>query len=288
MSEQLTQLFRDKDMLSNQINLLIQKQAKNTDDICVVQENNEKLTGQIESILAPKPIAENYVFNGKNNKLFVWDTEKQDYVECYKKIPKLNIIIKGDNNVIKFGNLPIDRSVIFEINGNNNTIVIGHATSDMKYASRIIELAVWMKYDNNELIVGNNCLFSWNNVFSFGEQGCKCIVGDNCRFAENNRIYVSDNHPIVDRTTGRCLNYGNGKRCMTIGNNCWIGLGCFLNKSTKLPDYTIVGAHSVVSREFVEPYTVIAGNPAKVVKNNVKRLDFWEDVLIPDEGIQNS
>lgn len=51
-----------------------------------------------------------------------------------------------------------------------------------------------------------------------------------------------------------------------IGNDVWIGTGAIILKGVKIGDGAIVGAGSVVTRD-VLPYTIVAGNPAKVIKN---------------------
>lgn len=40
-------------------------------------------------------------------------------------------------------------------------------------------------------------------------------------------------------------------------------------KNAIIPNYTIVGARSVIKKAFDEEYTAIAGNPAKAVKRGV-------------------
>jgi len=50
-----------------------------------------------------------------------------------------------------------------------------------------------------------------------------------------------------------------------VGNDVWIGLDATIMPGIKIGDGAIIGAKSVVTRD-VEPYTVVAGNPAKVIK----------------------
>lgn len=51
----------------------------------------------------------------------------------------------------------------------------------------------------------------------------------------------------------------------TIGNDCWIGAGATLLPGTQIGDGVIIGAHSVVSGT-VPSYSIIAGNPARLVR----------------------
>ena len=54
-----------------------------------------------------------------------------------------------------------------------------------------------------------------------------------------------------------------------VGNDVWIGMNAMIMPGVKIGDGAIVGANSVVTKD-VAPYTVVAGNPAKLIK---KRFD---------------
>ena len=55
------------------------------------------------------------------------------------------------------------------------------------------------------------------------------------------------------------------RKPITIGNDVWIGACSIILKGVKIGDGAIVGAGSVVTKD-VEPYSVVAGNPAKLIK----------------------
>lgn len=52
---------------------------------------------------------------------------------------------------------------------------------------------------------------------------------------------------------------------ITIGNNVWIGGSATILPGVSIGDNAVVGAGSVVTRD-VAPNTVVAGNPAKVIR----------------------
>ena len=54
-----------------------------------------------------------------------------------------------------------------------------------------------------------------------------------------------------------------------IGNDVWIGQNAVILPGVHIGDGAIIGANSIVGRD-VEPYTIVAGNPAKVLR---KRFD---------------
>lgn len=53
-----------------------------------------------------------------------------------------------------------------------------------------------------------------------------------------------------------------------IGANCLIGVGAFIMGGVKIGDQVIVGAGSVVVKD-VPPNSIVAGNPAKVIKTGI-------------------
>ena len=53
---------------------------------------------------------------------------------------------------------------------------------------------------------------------------------------------------------------------IVIGNDVWIGCEAAILPGVKIGDGAIIGARAVVTKN-VEPYTIIAGNPAKKIRN---------------------
>ena len=68
-----------------------------------------------------------------------------------------------------------------------------------------------------------------------------------------------------------------------IGNHCFLGMGTIVLSGVTLADDCIVGAGSVVTRSFLEPGSVIAGNPARKIctveqlreRNEKYSLNTW-------------
>ncbi len=55
------------------------------------------------------------------------------------------------------------------------------------------------------------------------------------------------------------------KGSVTIGNDVWIGTKAFILSGVTIGDGAVIGANSLVATD-VEPYTIVAGNPAKVIR----------------------
>jgi acetyltransferase-like isoleucine patch superfamily enzyme len=65
-----------------------------------------------------------------------------------------------------------------------------------------------------------------------------------------------------------------------IEKNCWLGYGAAIvctSGELVIGRNSVVGANSVVSRS-VPPYSVVAGNPAKIVRQFDEKSGKWERV----------
>lgn len=59
---------------------------------------------------------------------------------------------------------------------------------------------------------------------------------------------------------------GHDKKHTRIGNDCWIGAHAVILPGVSVEDHSVVGAGSVVTKN-VPAWSVVAGNPAKVIKS---------------------
>ena len=87
----------------------------------------------------------------------------------------------------------------------------------------------------------------------------KVTIGNNCYIA-NNVGLITEQHDVYDLD-----NHSEGKE-ITIGDWCWLGMNVVIMPGVVLGDHTVVGANSVVTRSFQGGYVVIAGAPAKVIR----------------------
>lgn len=60
----------------------------------------------------------------------------------------------------------------------------------------------------------------------------------------------------------------NSTNVPIIGNHVWIGPGAKLFGKIEIADYCQIGANAVVNKSFKEPYSIIAGCPATLIKVN--------------------
>ena len=83
------------------------------------------------------------------------------------------------------------------------------------------------------------------------------IIGDNCNISHFLSIGTNHNTPAV------------------IGNNVYIGPGAIIFGDIEIADNVSIGANATVNKSVLEPNSVVAGTPAKVVKTDV---ESWNGV----------
>lgn len=99
------------------------------------------------------------------------------------------------------------------------------------------------------------------------------IFGNYCSIAQNTR-YLNGNHPIEFVSThpmfyNKELGFIEEDRIirssLEVCNDVWIGYGVIiLSKCKKIGNGAVIAAGSVVTRD-VEPYTIVAGSPARPI-----------------------
>ncbi len=204
----------------------------------------------------------------QTNQLIVVKNNRE-YKNCFLDLPpKIIFNVKGQNNVIKI-HLPLlirNKLDIFVYAADTFLEI----NQDVEIGNLAIALVEGQKH---VLRIGQKTTFGGVEIVQHGNT--ECYIGEDCMFSKDVIIRVVDGHTILD-----CHNnvINSPKHPLTIGRHCWIGVGSVLLKNVVLPDYTIIGSRSVVSKEFNEPHTIIAGVPAKIIKRNVN----WDRRSIPE------
>jgi acetyltransferase-like isoleucine patch superfamily enzyme len=89
-------------------------------------------------------------------------------------------------------------------------------------------------------------------------------IGENCMFA--NGCFVSDaNHRHDDPDKPITWQGFESKGPTRIGDNCWLGANVVVTSGVTIGERCVIGANSVVTHD-VEPYSIAAGLPARVIK----------------------
>lgn len=107
-------------------------------------------------------------------------------------------------------------------------------------------------------ITAESCIICMHNI----------TISMNVLISWQVQIMDSDFHVIRDEMH-KVL---NPDRPVTIGEKVWIGTRCTILKGTDIPSGSILASNSVVSKNLPEACAIYAGQPARLVKENV----YWE------------
>jgi acetyltransferase-like isoleucine patch superfamily enzyme len=131
-------------------------------------------------------------------------------------------------------------------------------------------------FKGNAKIASGSCLsVKKNAVLTIGDNfhataelkvACYCstTIGDNVLVGWETKIFDTDFHQLTSVDKSKILQaFGP----ITIGNNVWIANDCLVMKNTNIPDFCVVGARSLLMKNYdVPPYSMIVGNPANLKK----------------------
>ncbi|MBA3704397.1 MAG: acyltransferase [Bacteroidetes bacterium] len=117
--------------------------------------------------------------------------------------------------------------------------------------------------DGAKLTIGSGTYFTSDMHL----EAAKSInIGSDCAISWGVTIIDTNHHKILSEESN--TNYGEG---VTIGNHVWVGCNVTILKGTEIGDNSIIAAGSLVKGKYPKN-TMIAGNPAKVIKQNIN----WE------------
>jgi acetyltransferase-like isoleucine patch superfamily enzyme len=90
-------------------------------------------------------------------------------------------------------------------------------------------------------------------------------IGDHCMFA--NGCFVTDaNHRYDDPTQPATYQGFTSKGPTRVGDNVWCGAHVVITSGVTVGERCVIGANSVVTQD-LEPYSIAAGVPAKVIRS---------------------
>ena len=149
-------------------------------------------------------------------------------------------------------------------------------------ANNVLACNLILESDLGHISIGNNC---------FVNGGTKIIsrssitVGDYVTISWGVTIYDHDSHSLdyrerrsdivqqlKDLPTGNFIRNKNwsvvNSKPINIGDDVWIGMDAIILKGVTIGRGAVVAAGAVVTKN-VEAWTIVAGNPAKIVKENL-------------------
>ena len=167
----------------------------------------------------------------------------------------------------------------------------------MEGYDKVIFLKPFVKSPN--IIVGDYTYFDdrrngpehfeeYNVLYNYDFTKVKLVLGKFCAIAAETRFIMTGDHKLDAISTYPFPIFQNGweksydisdlptKGDITVGNDVWFGYNSLIKGGVTIGDGAIIAASAVVVKD-VPAYSIVAGNPAKVVKmrfddTTIKRL----------------
>lgn len=114
--------------------------------------------------------------------------------------------------------------------------------------------------DEGYIHIGNNVYIGTGTTL-FGHVGLE--IGNDCLLAQNITV-TPYSHIFTDPEEKIALQGGNTRK-VTLGDDCYIGMGVCIMYSADIGKGSVVGAGSTVVKP-IPPYSVAVGCPARVIK----------------------
>jgi galactoside O-acetyltransferase len=143
--------------------------------------------------------------------------------------------------------------------------------------------------------IGSDCIL--HCAFSFDRRDAEITIGDRCFIGKSHlvaaeKISIGDDVVIswgvtIDDHNSHSMDWSVRRHDIenwhkgikdwtdiviapvTIGSRVWIGFNAIILKGVTLGEGCIVGAGSVVTKD-VPPYAIVAGNPARIIRQMVR------------------
>ncbi len=171
------------------------------------------------------------------------------YLVRYWRLLKLRLTQPG---VICEGMVFLDRHTDIKVRRGYGRLVIGRWTH--------IGRGTAIRAHEGTLRIGDKCVIGQHDTIN-------CYldleIGDVSLIADH--VYISDFDHKTDDLAVPIKDQGILKTPVRIGRDVWIGTKATITRGVRIGEGSIVGANAVVTRD-VDPYTVVGGVPARVLR----------------------
>lgn len=171
-------------------------------------------------------------------------------------VSRSSFVCRGDSNTIICKGQLYKTKVV--VSGKGNRVFINDD-------AKVYNTTLTLRAENSEIIIGKNTKTGSLYAVCMGKNNY-IRIGESCMISDNVEIWSTDGHSITDLSSGEIL---NASMPVTIGNSVWLGKNSVVLKGVEVRDGTIVGMNTVVTKDTV-PFSVVVGNPARMVRENVK------------------
>ena len=135
----------------------------------------------------------------------------------------------------------------------------------------------------------------YNVLYNYDFSKVKLVIGKFCAIAAETKFIMTGDHKLDAISTYPFPIFGHGwenafnvfdlpvKGDILVGHDVWFGYDALIKGGVTIGDGAIIGTRAVVVKD-VPPYSIVAGNPARVVKmrfddktiERLLRLSWWD------------
>ena len=152
-----------------------------------------------------------------------------------------------------------------DVYGNNKGYINILPTGKLVFQGKaIIAQGYSIRINSGEFNIGDGC---WINKNFHASCSRGITLGDDFLGGWNIDINDSDGHIIIDNGVEK-----PNEKEINIGNHVWCASNVSIYKGTKIPNNSVVGAHSIVLGEYNKENVLIAGYPATIKKEGL----YWK------------
>lgn len=178
-----------------------------------------------------------------------------------------NVIIYRKMNLTFEKNSLIHSDMRFHLNLFRSNRPVFNSEILLRENSRLKVTGNFRLYSPKRIVINKNAKLILGSGYINNFVNINCTeyikIGNNVAISENVIIRDSDNHILISDKESVST------KPIVIEDNVWIGMNVIVLKGVNIGEGAVVAAGSVVTRS-VPANTLVAGVPARVVKNNIK------------------
>lgn len=210
-----------------------------------------------EECIASNVRNEELIYSG-NRILVIHDNNVSEFIDYYEN---LKVDWNGKNSLIVI-NEPVSFNRCHIVMGNGAYCYFGCMFRN-RHAMNIN-----LNNTDSTLYIDHNANFGNCNIYAGDESQLEVIIGKNFLAAVNLELRASDGHTIFEEGNNKNI-LNRPKYGIHIADHVWCGMNVIVGKDSSIPKNCVIGAGSLVTKRIFKNNSIIAGVPAKVIKENI-------------------
>lgn len=179
---------------------------------------------------------------------------------------KCKIISTGKNNRLIIGEYSLISRCTFKFRGSNQTLIVGDTVA-------LKDVTIMISGDRGKFTIGSLTSIHGPSKIHCAESSVM-EIGNDCICAPGLDLTSGDGHSIISEDTKKRVNHA---KHVKIGNHVWICSDVKILKGFEIGDNSVIAANAVCSSKHFGSNVIVAGQPAKVVKEGIN----WDRDLLP-------